>query len=294
MRWRVLASIIGGGTAAVVLSRSSDKSIQPAAALSAVPHGGGGDRGVPVERAAAGPGIRILRIETEPSGALVADQGVQVCMATPLRDLLARRGRKVEHKLTLNKRGFKTTMLTVAPGDEKVVGKLDVWAQSDIAAMGGPAQASAAAGRGRGHRQGGAHADRRGRHRRSGGAATSERDRGGGGVHVTACDAHRDGRSGADRADAPRRGHDAPGACLGGRSRCIRARRSRRRSRAPWCQVRDHGVGLGVGLPHRQGAAVHGWAGARGARRLAYTPAMYQGKAVAVDYAITIKIVPPP
>src|SRR6185437_15913315 len=92
------------------------------------------------------PDIRIVRIESDPPGAQVADQGVEVCMATPCEIYWRAAASKHEHKLTLAKRGFKNTTVTVAPDAEKVEAKLDTWSPAEIAALGAaqsPAQAKA-------------------------------------------------------------------------------------------------------------------------------------------------------
>jgi TonB family protein len=93
-----------------------------------------------------GPGIRILRVESEPSGAGVSDRGVEVCMQTPCEIYWRGDSAAAEHKLTLTKRGFRTALLTVAPSDEKVTGKLDAWTTTEVgAAVGVPTPAAPAA-----------------------------------------------------------------------------------------------------------------------------------------------------
>jgi serine/threonine-protein kinase len=130
----VVTSILGGGTAAVVLSRQHDghnaqiPSAAPAAVAIAVS---------PSSEPPRGPGIRIIRIDSDPEGAMVSDQGVQVCMATPCEIYWRGESAKSEHKLTLTKKGFKVATVTVGADDEKALGKLEVWTPQEIAAMGG-------------------------------------------------------------------------------------------------------------------------------------------------------------
>ncbi len=139
----VLASVIGGTTAAVVLSRRNDASQTAAVVTAAVPSAVA-IAVSPTSQPPRGPDVRILRIESEPSGAVVSDLGVQVCMHTPCDVYWQGNAAKLEHKLTLEKRGFKTATLTVALADEKVNAKLDAWSVSDIAAVGGPLHADPA------------------------------------------------------------------------------------------------------------------------------------------------------
>ena len=133
----LLASVLGGTLAAVVLSRRNGAS-PSAAVVTAAPVPTAVAIAVsPTSQAPRGPDVRILRIESEPSGAVVSDQGVQVCMHTPCDVYWQGNAGKLEHKLTLEKRGFKVATLTVAPADEKALGKLEAWSVSDIAALGG-------------------------------------------------------------------------------------------------------------------------------------------------------------
>jgi eukaryotic-like serine/threonine-protein kinase len=135
----LLASVIGGTTAAVVLSRRVEApSTRTAAADSAAPAVAVAVAVSPSAAIPRGPDIRIIRIESDPPGAQVSDQGVQVCMATPCEIYWRGAASKLEHKLSLAKRGYKTTLVPVEPTDEKVEGKLEVYGASEIAALGGP------------------------------------------------------------------------------------------------------------------------------------------------------------
>ncbi len=137
----VFASVLGGTVAAVVLTRRSTPQPTTVATAAAVPTAVA-IAVSPTSQAPRGPDVRILRIESEPSGAIVSDLGVQVCMHTPCDVYWQGNAAKLEHKLTLEKRGFKTATVTVGPADEKVTGKLDAWSVSDIAALGGQAGAA--------------------------------------------------------------------------------------------------------------------------------------------------------
>jgi serine/threonine-protein kinase len=142
----LVAAAVGGGVAAAMLWRGSEnKAQQAAASASAVSTAAVAIAVSPSAEPPRGPGIRILRIDSEPAGASVSDQGVQVCMTTPCEIYWRGESAKLPHKLTLAKRGFKTTTVNVGPDDEKVLGKLEVWTQAEIAAMGGQAPPPGAA-----------------------------------------------------------------------------------------------------------------------------------------------------
>ncbi|MBK8259584.1 MAG: serine/threonine protein kinase [Polyangiaceae bacterium] len=72
---------------------------------------------------------RVVRIESEPPGASVTEDGKELCAATPcdvtFKGESASSGK--EHKLTLNKSGFKSTALTVGAAEAKASTKLSVW-----------------------------------------------------------------------------------------------------------------------------------------------------------------------
>ncbi len=134
----LIASIVGGGTAAFVMSKQMREPAKHAAAESpsAVPTGAIAVAIAHSGEAPKGPGIRILRIESDPPGATVSDRGVEVCMATPCEIYWRGETAKLEHTLTLNKKGFKPTTVVVGPDEEKVLGKLDIFTLTDIAALG--------------------------------------------------------------------------------------------------------------------------------------------------------------
>ena len=125
----VVTSILGGGTAALVLSRHGD---------SAGPRGADSAALAPMPSVAVavalpasaepprGPGLRIVTVESEPSGAGVSDQGIEVCMATPCRVYWNGDSANAEHRLNLFKRGYRSSTVIVAPGQDRVLGKLEL------------------------------------------------------------------------------------------------------------------------------------------------------------------------
>ena len=74
-------------------------------------------------------GDRVVRIESDPAGASVSEDGKELCSPTPCDVTFKGEGGAgaKEHKLSLNKKGFKSTSVVVAPADAKASAKLDVW-----------------------------------------------------------------------------------------------------------------------------------------------------------------------
>lgn len=75
--------------------------------------------------AAAGPLIRQIRVESDPSGASVYEGDTQLCTSTPCELTWKDDAARAEHKLQLNKKGYKAFKATVATSDEKVSAKLE-------------------------------------------------------------------------------------------------------------------------------------------------------------------------
>jgi serine/threonine-protein kinase len=75
---------------------------------------------------AAAPLIRQVRVESEPSGASVYEGDTQLCTSTPCELTWKDDAARAEHKLNINKKGYKTFKATVSPTDEKVKATLDV------------------------------------------------------------------------------------------------------------------------------------------------------------------------
>jgi serine/threonine protein kinase len=76
---------------------------------------------------AATASARVVRIETEPAGAAVSEDSKELCPATPCDVTFKEEGGAKEHKLALNKKGFKAGSLLVGATDTKATGKLDGW-----------------------------------------------------------------------------------------------------------------------------------------------------------------------
>ena len=69
--------------------------------------------------------IRTVKVDSDPSGASVNEGNTEVCSSTPCDVVWKGDAGKGEHKLQLNKKGFKTSKLTVSATDTKVSTKLD-------------------------------------------------------------------------------------------------------------------------------------------------------------------------
>ncbi len=120
------AAILGGGAAALVLSRrapdaASQSPIAPSVYVPvAVP-------AAALALTASNPaaGLRLVRIETEPSGARISDRGTEVCLATPCELVWRGEGAKLEHRLLATRIGFRPGTIIVAPDDEKATVRLE-------------------------------------------------------------------------------------------------------------------------------------------------------------------------
>ncbi len=81
----------------------------------------------PTATATAGaPLIRQVRVESDPSGASVSEGDTQLCTSTPCEVTWKDDVARAEHKLQLNKKGYRTFKATVATADEKVKAALEV------------------------------------------------------------------------------------------------------------------------------------------------------------------------
>jgi serine/threonine-protein kinase len=69
--------------------------------------------------------VRTVKVESDPPGASVNEGNTEVCSSTPCDVVWKGDAGKGEHKLLLNKKGFKTTKLTVSATDTKASTKLD-------------------------------------------------------------------------------------------------------------------------------------------------------------------------
>ncbi|WP_437588716.1 protein kinase domain-containing protein [Sorangium sp. So ce1000] len=141
----LVAAVVGGGLVLALGRRGADAAIPPAAVQAApVPIA------VPAEASArrepvAAAEFRIVRIESAPPGARVADRGTEVCLATPCRLVLQGAGSRVEYRLQLTKPGYRPAVLVVRPEDETVSAELDAFAPAHAAALPPSAQAAASA-----------------------------------------------------------------------------------------------------------------------------------------------------
>lgn len=117
----------GSGVAA---EGSSQGSGAPAAsgapAVSSAPAGSAVATAAPTATATATSADRVVRVESEPAGATVFEDGKELCSPTPCDVTFKGDAASKEHKLVLNKTGFKPSSITVAPADTKANGKL-VW-----------------------------------------------------------------------------------------------------------------------------------------------------------------------
>ena len=73
------------------------------------------------------PLIRQIRIESDPSGASVTESGTELCTNTPCEVTWKDDAARADHKLSVNKKGYKTSKVTVGATDEKVKAVLDVY-----------------------------------------------------------------------------------------------------------------------------------------------------------------------
>ena len=120
------AALIGGGGAALVLARrppdvvSQTRIIESVYVPVAVPAAA-----LAVTASNPAAGLRLVRIETEPSGARVSDRGTEVCLSTPCELVWKGEGAKLEHRLLATRVGFKPGIIVVAPDDEKATVRLE-------------------------------------------------------------------------------------------------------------------------------------------------------------------------
>ncbi|MGK4001335.1 serine/threonine-protein kinase [Sorangium sp. So ce1036] len=119
----VAAAVVGGGLVLTLGGRARGPDVASA------PAHGRSDlvaSAAPARPRAPGPAeFRIVRIESAPPGARVADRGTEVCLATPCRLVLQGADGRAEHRLELTKPGFNPTLLVVRPEDEIASAKLE-------------------------------------------------------------------------------------------------------------------------------------------------------------------------
>jgi serine/threonine-protein kinase len=105
----------GAGNPVGVTAQQPAPPVQPSAAATA-----------PLAPAPATPLIRQVRVESDPTGASVSEGDTQLCTSTPCELTWKDEVARAEHKLTINKKGYKTFKATVALADEKVKAALEV------------------------------------------------------------------------------------------------------------------------------------------------------------------------
>jgi serine/threonine-protein kinase len=101
-------------------------SATPAAQVSATPASAA--PAAPASAAPVAPVIRQVRVESDPPGATVSEGDTQLCTSTPCELTWKDEAARVEHKLKVEKKGYKTRTPTVAATDDKVKVTLEVYA----------------------------------------------------------------------------------------------------------------------------------------------------------------------
>jgi serine/threonine-protein kinase len=127
--WVMAAAVAIGITAAVVLTSkrapSPELPTSPATPASTGTSVASAPAHIP-SAVADTPSVRTIRVESEPPGAGVSDNGTEVCMATPCEIVWKGDAVKAEHKLSLTKRGYRTAKISVSATDEKVSTRLEI------------------------------------------------------------------------------------------------------------------------------------------------------------------------
>jgi eukaryotic-like serine/threonine-protein kinase len=134
-----LAAAVAAGIAVTVMATAKPQAGGDSTTSTSAPAGNGGPVGTQEPTAnptttatttasAADPAgtVRTVKVESDPSGASVNEGNTEVCSSTPCDVVWKGDAARGEHKLQLNKKGFKTTKLTVSATDTKVSSKLDV------------------------------------------------------------------------------------------------------------------------------------------------------------------------
>ncbi len=130
----LLAAAVAAGIVVTVMAISRPPPGDGSQAMTGTPAGTGGPLGAenpattpPVASVAAdsASSVRTVKVESDPAGASVTEGSTEVCSATPCDVVWKGDAGKGEHKLLLNKKGFKTTKLTVSESDTRVSSKLD-------------------------------------------------------------------------------------------------------------------------------------------------------------------------
>jgi serine/threonine-protein kinase len=129
--WVLAAAVAMGITVVMVLSTQSNPT-----AVTPSPTAAPASTGAPApaltnatpkltSSPAAVPSLRTVRVESDPSGASVSENGTELCMSTPCELVWKGDAATAEHKLSISKRGYRTARIAVTAKDEKVSSKLD-------------------------------------------------------------------------------------------------------------------------------------------------------------------------
>ena len=224
-------------------------------------------------------GIRLVRVESNPPGARVTDRGTEVCIATPCQIVLRAKATDVEYQLQLTRFGFKPAMLVIGPKDEEATITLEA-----ASSEGRPAAAAALT------------------------VAPSSAAPEASAPAPAEVPAPAETMAAVEPSAAPTLAAPAPTATgimhfQDGMTRpspvSVRAPVYTREAReakvqgtvVAKCVITTSGALTGCrivkGLPHMDGAVLAALAMSR------YTPVVYQGRPVSVDYAFTLKLIPP-
>jgi len=126
--WVIAGAAVAIAGVAVVMSRGPGPGDGPAAAA---PQATTAAPVVPVATTPAAPVApsapveRKVRVESSPPGAAVLENGKALCSATPCDVTWKGDEAKADHKLTFSKGGFKASVVTVKPADEKATVALE-------------------------------------------------------------------------------------------------------------------------------------------------------------------------
>jgi eukaryotic-like serine/threonine-protein kinase len=105
---------VGNTTAATIASPTSAPSTTPTGAPSTDP------------TSTSQPGPRVVRIESEPAGATVSENGNVLCQATPCNVTWEGAAAEATHKLQIAKAGLVPATIKVSAGEQKISAKLEV------------------------------------------------------------------------------------------------------------------------------------------------------------------------
>ncbi len=123
--WVIAGAAVAIAGVAVVMSRGPSPATGEAPAGTTTSQAAPTTTAAPAMTTAAAPPVptapaeRKVRVESSPPGAAVLENGKAVCNATPCELSWKGDEAKADHKLTVSKSGFKSSVVTVKPADEK-------------------------------------------------------------------------------------------------------------------------------------------------------------------------------